>query len=501
MPISSINSGTLAARWQTAPAEASRGDPWRSLPAAVQGRREPFLWLLGVLLAVYAVLGRSGAHIGVNLGVGTGIYIGDLVLVSGIAYAIIDGSWARFFRLPLAWLWLMFVAWNATQTFPYISRYGLLALRDATLWGYSLFAVIVASLLMARPAAFAILLDRFGRFARLYVYAALVIAPLAIAYFTEGISVPGLVDFPPPATNLMLPVAGATAFVLCRLATVPLFWWWATAMAVMLIGSQGRGAFISLLAAVGVIWVLNPWHLRLRPSPRNVGLLAGFGFLLAAALMLNLNFGVSYHGSAVGPNQLLQNIAGTFTTTANEKLNGSREWRLEIWNKIVGYTIFGPYFWTGKGYGINLVEDLGMTPDPNAAVHGKVPPREPENTHIAILARSGVPGFLLWVALQSVWSISVLRVLFFARRTGRRRTTALMSFLIAYWTWFILYMGSAPTLSGPHEGIWFWTIFGVGAAAVRAVRRDGDFFERIGEARRSQRDLETSLSGAAPGSL
>jgi hypothetical protein len=418
-----------------------------------------------------------------------------MVLLFGIAFAIVEGSWVRFFRLPIGWPWLLFVAWNATQTLPYLSRDGLIALRDATLWGYSLFALLVASRLMVRPAVFALLLDRFSWFARFAGYAALVIAPIAIAYFARGIPVPGLVDFPPPATNLMPAVAGATVFVLCRLASVQAAWWWAIAIAVVLIGSQGRGALVSLFAAVGVVWAVNPWHLRLRLTVRNSALLAGFGFLLAAALMLNLNFGVSSHGTAVGPNQLLQNIAGTFTTTSNKELNGTRKWRFEIWGKMIDYTVFGPYFWTGKGYGINLLDDLGMNPDPTDR------DREPENSHITILARSGVPGFVLWGALQSTWAGSVTRVLLFARRTRRHRATAVMSFLLAYWVWFILYMGSAPALSSPHEGIWFWTIFGVGAAAARMVRRDPNFFERIGEAHSVDTRSRPEVTWRVPRSL
>jgi hypothetical protein len=466
MNTSTIDPGKIA------PAEAPRLD--RVMPASfVRRKREPFLWLLCLLLLVYAVLGRSGAHLGLTLGSGTGIYIGDLVLLFGIASSLVEGSYARFFKLPIALLWVLFVAWNAAQTVPYLSQYGLIAVRDGALWGYSLFAVIVASGLLANPSAFTTLFHRFAEFARFYVYGALAMAPLAISFPTGALGF----DFPPPVTNFMPHVAATTVFVLCRFVTVPAIWWMATATVVVAIGSQGRGAIISFLAAAGVIWLLNPWRLRLRLTARNIGLFGGLCFLLAAALTLDLNLGTSgSHARVIGPGQVLQNIAGSFTSTGDEDLNGTRQWRLEIWNRIIDYTVFGPYFWSGKGYGINLLDDAGMQVDAEQAVR----PRAPENSHLSLLARSGVPGFLLWVALQAAWAGRILRALVLARRSGRRRTTAAMSFLLAVWTTFMVFSATAPVLESPFEGIWFWTIFGVGVAAAQMVRRDPDFFERIG---------------------
>ena len=147
--------------------------------------KEPFLKLLGLLLLIYATLGRTGAHIGLSLGLGTGIYIGDLVFLLGLATMIVEGSYDRFFALPVAWPWFFFCVWNAAQTLPYISEYGLVALRDATLWGYSLFAVIISSQLLARPSRFVILLSQFARFSRLFVFFVLVMMPVSI-FFPKG---------------------------------------------------------------------------------------------------------------------------------------------------------------------------------------------------------------------------------------------------------------------------------------------------------------------------
>ena len=34
--------------------------------------------------------------------------------------------------------------------------------------------------------------------------------------------------------------------------------------------------------------------------------------------------------------------------------------RLDWWKEIVTYTINGKYFWTGKGFGVNLADDDGF---------------------------------------------------------------------------------------------------------------------------------------------
>ncbi len=448
-----------------------RGDV--GLPSAPLVRRgkQPFLWLLCLLLLIYATLGRTGAHIGIPIpgSGGGGIFIGDLVLLFGLATLMFRGGYERFFALPVAWCWLIFFAWNAAQTLPYFSEYGLAPLRDAAVWGYSLFAVIVASQLLSRPSGFQILLNRFRVLARFYVFYALIMIPISLAYTPQNEHV---FTFGPPVVEGLMPhLAQSMGFVACRFISVPAVWWWALAFGVLTIGTQGRGALLSFVVAATVVWLLKPW--RTRPSVRVIGVIGGLGFLLAATLMLDLNFGVSATGRAFGPDQLLENIEGSFANTGSEAggLNGTRQWRMEVWNGIIDYTIFGSYFWTGKGYGINIIDDLGYQ------LPGDT--RNPENSHLTFLARSGVPGLVLWVVLQLTWAVSVLRVLYFARRTGRPRAAGLMTVLFASWLQCMAFAATGVVLEGPQGGIWFWTIFGFGAAAARMVRRDPDFFERL----------------------
>ncbi len=112
------------------------------------GRRMPqlFLVLLAVALAGYAFLGRGIAYLGASP-----IYMGEMVLALGLV--------ALLFNLPRLRLGLvqvvllLFMAWGAARTIPYISVYGVDALRDGVLWGYGAFAIVISVCL--RPSTFA----------------------------------------------------------------------------------------------------------------------------------------------------------------------------------------------------------------------------------------------------------------------------------------------------------------------------------------------------------
>jgi O-Antigen ligase len=444
-------------------------DFWLPL-AQVRDHRDKqlFLVLLGPLLLIYATLARDGAHLGIPLTASTGIYIGDLELLLGLALVMVDGSYRRWFQLPpLAWIWGVFFIWNAAQTLPYLSKYGLLALRDGAVWGYSLYAVIVYSQLLARPSGFVMLLNQFGRFARYYPFWIPLVAPVALF-------LPLWMLAPQALTGMMPHVVGAMAFVICRFVAAPRLWLWVLPIDVLLCGSQGRGALVAFFAALAVLWFLKPY--RLRVNTRVIGAFAALGLIFALAAVVHVNFGVSISGRAVGPDQFVENIKGIFEQTGNPVLDPSRRHREELWDKIIDYTVHGPYFWTGKGYGINILADAHASTgdDPN-----EPPARSPENAHLNFLARSGVPGFLLWVILQLTWAVGIFRVHTLARRTGRRQTMGLMAFLLVYWTVFMVQAATSVIFEGPQGGIWFWTIFGVGTAAAQMVWRDHDFFERI----------------------
>jgi hypothetical protein len=170
-------------------------------------------------------------------------------------------------------------------------------------------------------------------------------------------------------------------------------------------------------------------------------------------------------GRELSVGQMVENVTSLFSESDNPGLEGTKEFRLRWWSTIVGYTIGGPYFWTGKGYGINLADADGFQPTADHSL------RAPHNTHLEILARSGVPGLLLWIALQVAFGLSLLRAAGRARARGDTAWVPVLGFVFIYWLAALVNASFDPYLQGPHGGIWFWSMFGVGLAAIRLADR------------------------------
>ena len=165
--------------------------------------------------------------------------------------------------------------------------------------------------------------------------------------------------------------------------------------------------------------------------------------------------------------QMIENLFSIFGSSNDGGLEGSKQFRLAWWGKIFDYTVLGNYFWTGKGFGINLADADGFQ---STADHSL---RSPHNSEMTVLARMGVPGLVLWVLLQGAFGIGLLRATFAHRRTGDLQLAALGAFLLAYWVAMMVDTSFDPYLEGPQGGIWFWTIFGLGLVVMRLVPRRG----------------------------
>jgi O-antigen ligase len=138
-------------------------------------------------------------------------------------------------------------------------------------------------------------------------------------------------------------------------------------------------------------------------------------------------------------------------------LEATKQWRLNWWRTIVDYTIDGPYFWMGKGYGINLADSDGFQVGTRDE-----PLRSPHSSHVTLLARSGVPGFILWLALQLTWAGLMLKSYFTAKKLYAAAWVGVFAWLLTYWLAFMVAAGFDVFLEGPMAGIPFWTIFGLG---------------------------------------
>ena len=139
----------------------------------------------------------------------------------------------------------------------------------------------------------------------------------------------------------------------------------------------------------------------------------------------------------------------------------NKEWRLNWWKTIIGYTFDGPYFWTGKGFGVNLADDDGFQVNADKSL------RSPHSVHMTILARMGVPGLVCWAAdARRSGSSASAKPTCGRDAAGQQRWAGVMLFLFAYYLAFMINGSFDVFIEGPMGGIWFWSIFGTGVGAL-----------------------------------
>ncbi len=153
-------------------------------------------------------------------------------------------------------------------------------------------------------------------------------------------------------------------------------------------------------------------------------------------------------------------------------LQGTKQWRLAWWNEIIDYTVGGQYFWSGKGFGINLADSDGFQVLADRSL------RAPHNAHIALLARGGVPLFTLWVLIQAAFGIGLVNAARRARSASNMLLVQVAGVVFAIWIAALVNMTFDVYLEGPQGGIWFWSVIGIGlvvmrAASANACRRRG----------------------------
>ena len=424
-----------------------------------------FLVVLGVVLGGYALMGRGFAYLGAPP-----VFVGELVLGLGGLAAVVSGRLSRTFRSPVAWAIAAYMAWGAFRTVPYLGTHGVSALRDAVLWGYAIFAVLTAAALLRTG-----WMERTVSGYRRFLPWLLVLGPLGLVLSERATallpSVPGssvaLVDVKPGDLAVHLAVAGA--FLVLGLYGSDrsrsrgwLEWvWWAVWLGgFLLAATQNRGGMVAAVGALGLILLLRPsfrWFRVLVPA-----------FVLAATLVA-LDVEVDLGGGReVSARQLVRNAASTVGLAGNEGLRSTVEWRKRWWGDIVEYTVFGPHFWTGKGYGVNLASADGYQVTRDESL------RSPHNGHLTVLARSGVPGLLLWMALHGVFAASLLRAYGIARREGEEWWARVNLWILAGWAAFLINGTFDVFLEGPQGGIWLWSLVGFGIAAIEVQKRERD---------------------------
>lgn len=419
------------------------------------------LTMLGLLLVGYAFLNKGFAYVGV-----APLFIGEITLVVLLVCALVSRSDLRFFRSPIAVATVCFVLWQIGIV-AFGPRYPLVdTLRDSVIWGYSIFAFLTAALLL-RTGSIEKSVEWYGRLMPWFVvwapigYLIMVLISTVDLPTFPGTEVPIFVLKP---GDLGVHIAGAAAFLALGLhRRFPLrsgksvvykemFWWCAVAAGVLEIGSRNRGGLLSVLMALAAVTVLRPNN-RLKNF-----LIPG---LIIVSVFVAFDVRVPIGGNReISVTQITENIASIFVGSKEAALSGTEEWRMEWWESIIEDTLLGEQFWFGRGYGVNLAEVDGFA---DATEN-----RSPHNGHLTILARSGTPGFVLWIVLIATLYMTLIKSYLVSLNNRQVVLGNINLWVIGYLTAFFVNSSVDVFLEGPQGGIWFWSLVGFAIALTYA---------------------------------
>lgn len=429
--------------------------------AVVLGPRRLTMLLIGALLVGYMFLDRSLAGVGIS-GVA---YVSEAVLFVGIG-CLIAVRWSGHHRVArsLKVTFLAFLLWNLALTVAGIDTYGVLALRDAAPWAYSAVAVIIVLIGSMRD------LQRAAK-----TFATLAVPFIFWVFFIQAILplLPeGTLALPGSDMSTLTVKPGSLAVHLAGIAALfgvglhrfrpnaaavprfPGFWTWTLwAGAAGMASAANRGGLLAICVAVAVVALATR-------SVRAVKPIAALAFVALVLSFSGLQLQTGTRSfSLVGLREAATSIVAPGDDAA---FSGSREWRLQWWGEIISNTVMGPFFWTGRGYGVNLADEDGFqTADPRR------PLRSPHNVHLTFLARSGVPGFLTWVSFLLMLLTIFLKTLRDAERWSL--TWRLNIWLFAYLSAALVNASFDVYLEGPQGAFLFWAL--VAALVVVSMPR------------------------------
>lgn len=429
------------------------------------------LWMKALFpcLCAYAMLGRGFSY----------FFVGEFMLVLGFCIFLLSGRLTLVMSDSVLALWGLFALWGAARTIPFLGGYGSDAIRDAVLWGYGIFALIIAAFIN-NSATVARALNAYRKFLRWYLLLLpiLLFTTLALKQYLWAI---------PWATNNVpiialrsgeaaVHLAGAGLFLAIfsekknkalsfniSLPSIVGFLGVSAACVAILINS--RGGFL----AMTVPYVLAS-TLKLRKFGWKIAAFAVIAAVLAIGVLETDMITFTIHGRAFSADQVGENLASIVGAGhAKTDTENTKTWRLMWWHKIITYTFFGNYFWTGKGFGKNLIVEDGppnVSPDDLST-------RSPHNASMTVLARMGVPGFVLWLLLNGLFATRMFAAYRRAVREGRAFWARVNLWIFCYWLAALINMSFDVYLEGPQGGIWFWTLIGFGLASLRVQAHEG----------------------------
>ena len=414
--------------------------------------------LLFILIG-YAFLGRGLAYLGF-----APVYIGEVVLGLAIVAILVSIPGARWH--PVHLVLGAFMIWGAARTIPYLGRYEIDALRDGVIYIWGFFAIAVSLTVGRRQVAD--LIEVYGRCIPWFVF---VIPPAVIITSTVFQELP---SFIPGSGVGFFSFKGGDAGV--HLGAIGAF---------MVLGLRSRSAggvrdwliWTAWLVCLGIAAALNRGGLVaasmmaasllfVRASVHWASLILVGVFLVAVVGLTDPQVTMETGGArTLSVDQVVENVTSVFSGKTDPLLEGTKEWRLRWWTTIIDYTINGRYFWTGKGFGINLADDDGFQVNADGSL------RAPHNGHLELLARGGVPMLVLWILLQLAVGVTLLRAALRARAMAMTWWLGVVGWIVVYWLATLTNASFDVYLEGPMGGILYWSVVGLAIAVGGIIDR------------------------------
>lgn len=417
--------------------------------------------LLFFCLIGYATAARGFAYVGV-----APIFIGELLLVSGVAVIVLSGTALVMLSNVTTILIGLLIGLVAARAAGQVGAYGIEALRDSVIVVYGVFAFVVLALILERP-------KRLEEAMRGFLFLAKIVIPASPFLYLASKSGQGIVPTWPNEVQMIDLRPGEMAVHFTGACALALFgyrrpsWLWIAFALIcfIMVAAQSRGGTLAIVIPLFALIMIRGKFAALARVGTVIFLVLALAYV--ADIQVKLPGGVQGGQRALSVRQLADNITSVFEPSQAAALDGTKEFRLTWWRKIIGYTFGGEYFWTGRGYGMNLSEVDGFVVGREL---GGPPLRSPHNGFMTILARSGVPGLTLFLAVLLTWFWQLGRAMIDARALGQEGWQNTFLFVMAYVSAIIIDASFDVALEGPILGIWFWSLIGFGLGAHMVFR-------------------------------
>ena len=363
---------------------------------------------------------------------------------------------------PILALLAAFFLWGFIRFLPGLRTYGIKAVRDFALCYYCLFAFFTVAALARAPD----LLDRWLAQLARFVPWLLIWLPFGLvlprgcvgpACRSAGVSI--LTHKPGNAAIAALIALGSMwLFPETRSARSRAVLSILALVAMALSATQNRGGLLGATAGAVVGLAFLPSRDRLRLIVRAVAVIViGLGL----AVQLSLKIPTPNRSREFSASQLIENIA-SIEGAGSGNATGTVAARDLLWSLIFHQQEADGKLVDGFGFGVNLpylVNDTQVT-------SGADPLRSPHNSHDDVLARMGLIGISLWIALWLGW---YWRMVMGCRRLARRgmhdrRRVGVLCLMAV--TAILVSSFFDPQLEGAQIAALLWTAFGVGVAVT-----------------------------------